>query len=77
MIFDLILPLLLLFTPFTIFLSFILLGHAYEDYRFYKHITPKQYKKRKVIYYSVIAISVIIILINLFLGNIAIRCCNV
>lgn len=75
MIFDLVLPLLALLTPFTILFSFILLGYAYEDYKLYKHKTLEQYKKLRAIYYSIIVISVLIILLNMVVGNITIICC--
>ena len=70
-----ILGVLLLLTPLTILLSIVLLSHAHTDYTYYQHITLKQYRLRKYIYLTIIALSALLVLINLALGSLLIKCC--
>lgn len=70
-----ILGVLLLLTPFSVILSVVALNHAHTDYTYYQHITLKQYRLRKYIYLSVIALSALLVLINLALGSLTFKCC--
>lgn len=70
-----ILGLLLLLTPFSVVLSVVALNHAHTDYTYYQHITLKQYRLRKYIYLTIIALSALLVIINLALGSLLIKCC--